>query len=69
MFGLLHLPNLPLLAATTAGGLVWCRLYARPPNLITLAFAQGWLATLSLVALAPEWEHGLRIGPGYWSAE
>lgn len=62
-----HLPNPSLTAATLAGGLAWCSLYERRPNLLTLALSHGWLAALLAVAWPASWLHDLMIGPSYWS--
>src|SRR5262252_5106620 len=65
LFGSLHLPNPVLAPATTLAGFVWASLYARKPNLWTLAASHAWLAALVLATLPPEWVHNLKVGPGY----
>ncbi len=67
LFAALHYPNLPLLLLTLAGGYVWCRLFERHANLITLALSHGWLAVLLRATWPAEWLHNLRIGPSYWT--
>ena len=67
LFALAHLPNWPLTTVTLLGGYVWCRLFERTPNLITLAIAHGWLAVLLKQALPAVWMRGLRIGASYWT--
>ena len=67
LFALLHLPNPALVLVTLVGGYVWCRLFERHPNLITLAVSHGWLAVLLRYSWPAEWLHNLRIGPGYWT--
>lgn len=46
LFGLVHSPNWPLVAVTILGGIVWCWLFLRRPNLITLGLAHATLAVL-----------------------
>ncbi len=67
LFAALHYPNTALLLVTLAGGYVWCRLFERHPNLITLAVSHGWLAVLLRAFWPADWLHNLRIGPGYWT--
>ncbi|NIR44297.1 MAG: CPBP family intramembrane metalloprotease [Gemmatimonadetes bacterium] len=67
LFGAVHWPNLPLALVTAIGGVVWCLLFHRTPNLITLALSHGWLAVLLRAAWPAEWLHNLRIGPSYWT--
>ena len=66
LFASLHLPNPVLVPATLVVGYVWCWLYARAPNLITLACSHAALAIIAMAAFPPAWIHDLRIGPGYW---
>ncbi len=67
LFASLHYPNMPLVLVTLAAGYVWCRLFERHPNLITLAVSHGWLAVLLRAFWPAAWLHNLRIGPGYWT--
>ncbi len=67
LFAALHYPNTPLVLVTLAGGYVWCRLFERHPNLITLAVSHGWLAVLLRAFWPADWLHNLRIGPTYWT--
>jgi membrane protease YdiL (CAAX protease family) len=67
LFASAHWPNLSLTLMTLVGGCVWCRLFERHPNLITLALSHGWLAVLLRYSWPAEWLHNLRIGPGYWT--
>jgi len=67
LFGALHLPNPVLAPATVVVGYLWCRLYSRTPNLLTLAVSHAVLAALIMASLPPEWIHRLKVGPGYWS--
>jgi membrane protease YdiL (CAAX protease family) len=65
VFGLLHAPNWPLVALTSAAGVVWCALFVRRPNLITLAVAHGALAVLIYYVLPEHWLHKLAVGGIY----
>ena len=56
-----------LTPATVVVGYLWCRLYSRTPNLLTLAVSHAVLAALIMASLPPEWIHRLKVGPGYWS--
>lgn len=67
LFASAHLPNWPLTAMTLLGGYVWCRLFERTPNILTLAISHGWLAVLLRASWPAVWLHNLRIGPGYWT--
>jgi membrane protease YdiL (CAAX protease family) len=66
LFASLHFPNPVLAPATLVAGYAWCRLYARTPNLITLACSHATLAILTLLSFPPAWIHQLRVGPRYW---
>jgi membrane protease YdiL (CAAX protease family) len=65
LFGLLHLPNPLLTGMTVAGGLCWCAIYDRHPNVLPLAFSQA-LGTLALRhAFELETLGRLRVGYSY----
>jgi hypothetical protein len=66
LFASVHWPNWPLAIVTLVGGYVWCRLFERHPNLITLALSHGWLAVLLRYSWPVDWLRNLRIGPSYW---
>ncbi|MGD2153768.1 MAG: CPBP family glutamic-type intramembrane protease [Gemmatimonadales bacterium] len=66
LFASAHWPNWPLALMTLVGGYVWCRLFERQPNLITLALSHGWLAVLLRYSWPIDWLRNLRIGPSYW---
>ncbi len=66
LFGIVHLPNPALVVAVTVAGYLWCRAYARAPNLFTLAVSHAWLATLLLTSVPERILHVMRIGPRYW---
>jgi len=65
IFAFLHMPNWPLVALTFAGGLVWCSLFLRKPNIIILGLAHGILAVLIYYALPEEWLQRLTVGGDY----
>lgn len=67
LFGSAHWPNVALAGVTVLGGYVWCRLFERHPNLITLALSHGWLAVLVRAVWPAVWLHNLRIGPEFWT--
>ena len=65
LFGLLHMPNVFLTVMTTIGGLIWCAIYDRYPNLVPLAVSHA-LATLAILYAFDETITGrLRIGASY----
>ena len=47
LFGLAHLPDLPLVALCAAAGLAWTSLYLRGRNLWPLAVCHAWLGSLA----------------------
>lgn len=65
LFAGVHLPNPFLTAVTLVGGLVWCAIYARHPNILPLALSHG-LGTLAILyAFDPSLTGRLRIGYSY----
>lgn len=65
LFAAVHLPNPPLTALTLAGGLAWCTIYDRHPNLVPLALSHA-LSTLAILYAFDDSITGrLRIGYGY----
>jgi hypothetical protein len=65
LFGALHLPNPFLSAVTFIGGVFWCRIYTRHPNILPLAFSHA-LATMAILASFDESVTGrLRVGASY----
>ncbi len=65
-FALLHAPNLWLMLATFAGGLLWAWAYQRAPNLYALGLSHC-LMTAALVSTVPSpLLHGMRVGFGYF---
>jgi hypothetical protein len=66
MFGLLHLPNLPLVLATLAGGFIWADTYQKAPNLIALTLSHCIMTIVLIWCLSPPLLHNLRVGIGYY---
>ena len=66
VFSLLHLPNLPLAAATFLGGLLWAAVYQRVPNLLAPAISHAALSFLLAFSLPPAWLNSLRVGFKYF---
>lgn len=65
IFGAIHLPNPFLSAVTFVGGLLWCRIYDRYPNILPLALSHG-LGTLAILyAFDADITGRLRIGLSY----
>ena len=65
IFGAIHLPNPFLSAVTFLGGLLWCRIYDRYPNILPLALSHG-LGTLAILyAFDADITGRLRIGLSY----
>lgn len=66
IFSSMHLPNLPLMFATFAGGLVWASVYQRAPNLLALALSHSIMTIALIWTLPPSILHSLRVGAGYY---
>lgn len=66
IFGLLHLPNLWLMVATFAGGLILALVYQRVPNLPALALAHGLVSLLMVSTLPTTALHSMRVGFKYF---
>lgn len=66
IFGILHLPNLWLVLATSLGAVLWASIYRRAPNLFALALSHS-LMTIVLVSTVPgDALHGMRVGFNYY---
>ena len=66
IFGAIHLPNPLLSAVTFVGGLLWCHIYSRYPNVLPLAVSHA-LGTLAILhAFSPDVTGRLRIGLSYF---
>lgn len=65
LFAAVHLPNPFLALVTFVGGLGWCAIYQRYPNILPLALSHG-LGTLAILyAFDPALTGRLRIGYSY----
>lgn len=66
VFALLPVPN-PLLAVLTfTGAWIWCRIYARHPNLFPLALSHGLCSLAILSCLPRSLTAGMRVGFSYF---
>jgi membrane protease YdiL (CAAX protease family) len=65
LFGLIHAPNWWLVAGTTMAGIVWCGIFVRVPNLLTLGAAHAAMGVLLYHAWYAQ-THALTIGPAFW---
>lgn len=66
IFASLHLPNPFLTIVTFTGGLVWCWIYSRHPNILPLAVSHAVATVLILVSFHPDTTGGLRTGWHYF---
>jgi membrane protease YdiL (CAAX protease family) len=62
IFGLLHLPNLPLALITFIAGLVWAATYQRHPNLLALALSHSLVSLTLALGVSSRWLDSLRVG-------
>lgn len=65
LFAAVHLPNPFLTAMTFAGGLVWCAIYDRHPNVVPLALSHAMVTLAILHAFDGALTGHLRIGQAY----
>ena len=65
IFAMIHAPNWPLVAVTFLGGVGWCMLFVRWPNILLLGLSQGVLAMLIYHAWPDAWLQRLTIGRMY----
>ena len=65
LFGLVHAPNWVLVGLTAAAGVVWCVLFLRCANILTLSLSHGLLALLVYCAWPRTWHLGMVIGPSF----
>jgi membrane protease YdiL (CAAX protease family) len=66
LFAALHLPNLWLMVATLAGGILWAAVYQRAPNLFALAISHSIMTTILSSTTSPSVMHGMRVGYNYF---
>jgi hypothetical protein len=66
IFGILHLPNAWLTAATLAAGVLWAAVYQKTPNLFALALSHSLMTSVLACSISPSILHGLRVGYNYF---
>ncbi len=66
LFGVVHLPNPVLAPATFLWGTISSYVFEESPSVPAVGLMQ-FLLSSSLFWLTPlSWNHGFRVGPGYW---
>ncbi len=66
LFAVYHLPNYPLITLTVIGGLFWCFLFVRIPNLFWAWLSQAFLTTIFLLFFKYGVVKQFQVGsPGY----
>jgi len=65
IFAALHLPNPFLTVATGVGGLVWCSIYRRSPNILPLAVSHAICSMALMAAFSRDVTGGMRVGYSY----
>lgn len=66
IFAGFHLPNPFLVAVTFVGGLIWCSIYARHPNIIPLALSHAASTVIILLSFNAGITNALRTGWRYF---
>lgn len=65
IFASLHLPNPFLVTVTFVGGLAWCGIHARYPNIVPLALSHATATVIILMSFNRDITGGLRTGWRY----
>ena len=65
IFASFHLPNPFLVTVTFVGGLAWCGIYARYPNIVPLALSHATATVIILMSFNRDITGGLRTGWRY----
>jgi membrane protease YdiL (CAAX protease family) len=65
LFSFVHLPNPILMAATLAGGLLLCELFARGRSIWPLGLAHATVGLAIAVSVPAYWLRNMRVGLGY----
>jgi len=65
LFSFVHLPNPILMAATLAGGLLLCELFARVRSIWPLGLAHAAIGLAIAVSIPAYWLRNMRVGLGY----
>ena len=66
LFALFHLPNLWLMFATFAGGLLWAWVYQRAPNLLAVGLSHSLMTWVMISSVPPGALDNLRVGFKYF---
>ena len=66
IFAAFHLPNPFLVIVTFAGGLIWCAIYARYPNIVPLALSHAAATVIILMSFNASVTNALRTGWRYF---
>lgn len=66
IFAAFHAPNPFLMTVTFAGGLVWCAIYRRHPNIVPLALSHAAATVAILMSFPPSVTGALRTGWRYF---
>jgi membrane protease YdiL (CAAX protease family) len=66
IFAAFHLPNPFLVIVTFTGGLIWCAIYARHPNIVPLAVSHAAATVIILTSFDPAVTNALRTGWRYF---
>ena len=66
IFAAFHLPNPFLVIVTFLGGLIWCGIYARYPNIVPLALSHATATVIILLSFNPSVTNSLRTGWRYF---
>ena len=66
IFAAFHLPNPFLLIVTFVGGLIWCSIYVRYPNIVPLALSHAAATVIILMSFDPSVTNALRTGWRYF---
>lgn len=67
VFSLVHFPNHYLMILSFLGGLLWCYLFARSPNIFALGLSHAAVDLTLLTVFPPDLLGNLRVGPGFWN--
>ena len=66
IFAAFHLPNPFLVIVTCIGGLIWCAIYARHPNIVPLALSHAASTVIILMSFNASVTNALRTGWRYF---
>jgi hypothetical protein len=67
IFGGLHWPNPVLVPLTFVAGTAMCSFFAKERNILPLTAWQSFLGGLVWWAFPLAWQHGMRVGPGFYT--